>query len=104
MGNVQVRLPDEVVEELERLAEEMHSSRSEAARNAISEGLKSIRTRVALERYVEGEFSLARAAEYAGTSLQRMATLAAERGVPYLRSSVSEVEREVEAAREAVEG
>ncbi len=99
MGNVQVRLPDDMEGELEELAAQMHASRSEAMRRALAEGLQVIRFDHALHRYIDGDVSLARAAELADVSLVRMARAAAERGVPYFRYSAEEAEADVETAR-----
>lgn len=100
MGNVQVRLPDDMEEKLKDLAEELHASRSEAIRRALDEGLKAIRLDRALQRYARGEVSLARAAHDAGVSIYVMAKEASEAGIPYFRYSIEEVERDAEVVGE----
>lgn len=59
MGNVQVRLPDDLEGELEDLAEELETNRSEAIRRALAEGLESIRVQRALQGYLREEVTLA---------------------------------------------
>lgn len=103
MGNVQVRLPDDLEESLDALAGEMHTSRSEVMRNALSEGLRSIRLERALSQYVAGEVSLEAAARYAGVSLARFASAAAERGIPFLRYDPEEADRDRDVAVEILD-
>lgn len=104
MGNVQVRLPDDLEEDLEELAAELRTNRSETVRRALDEGLKAIRLERAVTAYAEEEMTLARAAEYAGVSLQRMAKAAADRGIARFRYGTEELEQDVEDARSFLEG
>ncbi len=99
MNNLQIRLPDEELQDLDELARSLHMSRSEAARNAIHEGLVKMRMEIALQRYLRKEFTLARAAAYAGVSLQIMAEFMAKNGVEYYRYFPGEVD--VDAAKVA---
>ncbi len=103
MGNIQVRLPDDLESDLDGLAEELHTTRSQVARNAIAEGMRSIRLDRALEKYAEGEFSLARAAQYAGVSIQQAAKKAAERGIAFYRYSPEDAEDDLETARSIIQ-
>lgn len=98
MGNVQVRLPDDLEADLDRLAEELHTSRSEAVRNAIAEGLSAMLLDRALSSYAAGDFSLERGSEYAKVSLYRFAEEAAKRGIPYFRYSPEEAEKDAAVA------
>lgn len=98
MGNVQVRLPDDLEQALEALAGELHTSRSEVMRNALEEGLASMRLERAISKYTRGELSLEAAARYADVSLTRMAAATADRGVPYARYSVEEAQEDREVA------
>lgn len=100
MGNVQVRLPDDLEDDLDRLARDLHTTRSDAARGALAEGLRVIRMERAVGRYAAGEFSLERAAREAGVSLYRMARTTAERGIPYFRYSAEDAGADLRAARE----
>jgi predicted HTH domain antitoxin len=103
MANIQVRLPDDDADDLDALATDLHASRSETARNALSEGMRVLRTRRALERYVEGDYSLERAAEYAGIGLAALAAEAARRGLPYMRYPPDEVAGDARKVREAAD-
>lgn len=103
MDVIQLRLPEDDIKALDELAARLHASRSEAARTAIDEGLRVLRMEEAFQKYVTGEFTLARAAEFAGVALQRMAQLAADRGVPYFRYTADEVEQDAAVARRWLE-
>ncbi|HUR69373.1 MAG TPA: UPF0175 family protein [Candidatus Thermoplasmatota archaeon] len=104
MENLQVRLPDEDVAALDALAVLLHSSRSEAARRALDEGLRSLRASFALERFASGEFSLARAAEFAGVSLDQMARRARDQGLAYIRYEPAEAADDARTAAKALRG
>ena len=62
------------------------------------EGVKSLRMKIALEMYVNEEFSLCRAAEFVGVSIQQMARYLAERGVSFFRQSIEEAELDAKEA------
>jgi len=94
MPNLQVRVEDEELGELDALAEDLHVSRSDLARNALREGVRRIRMEKALERYLHQRISLARAAQDAGVSLHEMHDLASSRGIPYFRYPVEELKRD----------
>ena len=99
MGSVEVKVGEKELKIMEELSKILHSSSSEVIRMAVEEGVKSLRMRIALEKYVEEEFSLSRAAEFAGVSIQQMARYLAERGVPIFRLGIEESkmdEREAE--------
>lgn len=103
MGNVQARLPDDLERDLEALAEELHTSRSEALRRALDQGLQAIRLDRAIQAYVSEEMTLSAAASYAGVSLPRMAQEAADRGIPRFRQDPSSLDRDVEAVESSLE-
>jgi len=96
MKNLQVRVDDEEIEELDELADEMRLSRSELARSALRDGLRRLRMEKALTRYLNLEFTLSRAAQYAGVSIRDMADLASARGIPFFRYSLEELRRDRE--------
>ena len=99
MRNLQVRVDDEEIDDLDELAEEMSLSRSELARSALREGVRRLRTEKALSRYLNLEFTLSRAARYAGVTIREMAELAAAKGIPFFRYSLDELRRDRERAR-----
>jgi len=99
MSNLQVRLREAESDELDDLARELRMTRSEVARRALAEGLKKLRMERALVQYVNGKFTLARAAHEAGVTIGEMADVAAERGIPYYRYSPEELRGDIERAR-----
>src|SRR3989475_461333 len=70
MKNLQVRVDEDEIEDLDELAQEMRLSRSEIARSALREGVRRLRTEKALARYLNLEFTLSRAAQYAGVPIR----------------------------------
>ena len=99
MRNLQVRVDDEEIDDLDELAKEMRLSRSELARSALREGILRLRMEKALVRYLNLEYTLSRAARYAGVPIREMADLAAAKGIPFFRISLEELRRDRERAR-----
>lgn len=81
MKNVTTRMEEEEIEMVERLADEMGVSRSDAVRIAVRGGAREELIRVALRRYQEGEVGMRGAAEIAGITIAEMMAEANERGV-----------------------
>ena len=104
MRNLQVRVDDEEIENLDRLAEAMGLSRSEIARSALREGMRRLRKEKALGRYLNLEFTLSRAARFAGVTIQEMAEIARERGIPFFRYSLDELRRDRDRAAKWLKG
>lgn len=98
MESMQVRIDEQNMGSLEELARMLHSSRSEIVRKVMEEGIKELRMKIAMEKYIDDEFSLCRAAEFSGVSIQQMARYLAERGILFFKQSIEETERD---AREA---
>jgi len=99
MPNLQVRLEEEEIDQIDELAGDLRLTRSEAARKALDEGMRRIRLEQALGRYLNEEFSLCRAAEHARVSIQEMAEVARARGIPFFRYSPEELRQDVERVR-----
>ena len=104
MKNLRVRVEDEEIEDLDELAEELRLSRPELARSALREGVRRMRMEKALARYLNLEFTLSRAARYAGVAIREMADLAAAKGIPFFRISLDDLRRDREKARTWVKG
>ena len=104
MKNLQIRLDEDLVEEMDELAADLRLLRSDVARRAIDEGLRRLRLERAMEKYLHRKFSLCRAAEYAGVSIVEAADEAAKRGIPFFRYSPRELEQDIEVARRARRG
>lgn len=102
MSNLQVRLGDDDTEELDALARDLGLTRSEVARRALAEGMKRLRMERALVRYVNGEITLARAAQDAGVTIGEMADVTADRGIPYFRYRPEELRADMERAKRIV--
>ena len=81
MENVTTRMEEEEIETVEKLADELGVSRSDAIRIAVRGGAREELVRVALRRYQEGEIGMREAAEIAGTTVAEMMAEANERGV-----------------------
>lgn len=95
MKNLQVRLGADEARGLDELASDLRFSRSETVRHLLREGMRRARMERALARYIAHEFTLSRAAEYAGVGIYEMCRMAAERGVPFFRYGVDELERDI---------
>src|SRR5437899_11333542 len=93
MKNLQVRVGEDEVGELDRLADDMRLSRSEAARTALREGMRRLRMDRALARYLNLEFTLSRAAQDARVTIHECACVAAEKAIPFFRYSLGQLRR-----------
>ena len=81
MPTVSVRIADEEKAELDDVAELLEQDRSTTMRQAIREGVETLRTRHAVERYQSGDVSVNEAARLAGVSIAEWLELAGERGL-----------------------
>lgn len=63
-------------------------------------GFRDLRMKVALKKYLDKEFSLCRASEFAGVSIQQMARYLAERGIQFFRQTVEESMRDAKVAED----
>ena len=97
--NLQIRLPEDEVADVEALTKILHMSKSEVARNALHEGLKALKMETAMKRYLHNEFTLCKAAEFAGVSIQEMCDYLAKRDIQFFRYSDQELEEDIEKAK-----
>ena len=93
-----MRISEEYVDILNELSETLHSSRSEVIRKVLEEGIKDLRMKIAMDKYLDEEFSLCRAAEFSGVSIQQMAHYLAQKGIPFFKQSIEETMRDVQEA------
>ncbi len=100
MESMQVRIDEKNMRILNELAEMLSSSRSEVIRRVIDGGIRELRMKIALEKYIDDEFTLCRAAEFSGVSIQQMAKYFTERGIPFFKQSIAETERDAIEAQE----
>lgn len=99
MENLQIRLPEDELREIEKLTKAMHMSKSEVARNALHEGLRALKMSIAARRYIDNEYTLCKASEFAGVSIQEMSEYMSRRNIPFFRYSAEELEGDVKRAR-----
>ncbi len=99
MTNVQVRIPDDLLHEIEEISESMHTSRSEVIRRLLHEGISKEKLEMAVKRYVDDEVTLCKAAEIAGVSVSKFAEYAGEKEIPFMRYSPEEAEEDLERLR-----
>ncbi|HYN89170.1 MAG TPA: UPF0175 family protein [Ardenticatenaceae bacterium] len=95
---INLRVPDAVVSDLDLLAEHDHTARVDVARQILLDGIMVRKRDLALRLYREGRVSKSRAAEVAGLSLWEMMDLIDRAEI----SSESTVEEAVEEVRRLV--
>jgi len=79
---VSVRLSEDTLKEVDRLAERLKTDRSEALRRFIERGLRAAQIDMALELLRKGKISIGRAAEMSDVTLYEMIDLAKREHVP----------------------
>jgi predicted HTH domain antitoxin len=93
---INLRVSEEVVSDLDALAEQERASRIDLARQILLEGIANRKRALALRLYQEGKVSKSRAAEIAGISLWEMMDLIEQAALPTaysLQDAVQEVRR-----------
>jgi len=83
MVTTSVRLPKEMVEEIERLSKEEGIDKGTLIRKLISESLKEYKIKKVLELYREGKVSLWKAAEIAGITYREALEELKKRDIPF---------------------
>jgi predicted HTH domain antitoxin len=78
MPTISTRVPDDLEAELEAYLESERLDRSTAVRKLLSEGLDEWRRERAIDRFADGEVSLAKAAELADLSVWEFSRLVEE--------------------------
>ena len=99
MESLQIRIDDRNMKDLNELAQMLSSSRSEVIRRIIEGGIRELRMKIAMEKYIDDEFSLCRAAEFSGVSIQQMAKYLTQRGLPFFKQTIEESEKDVREAQ-----
>lgn len=89
-----VRLPKEIVEEIERLSREEEIDKGMLIRRLIAESLKEYKVKKALELYREGKVSLWKAAEIAGITYREALEELKKRNIPF-RYDLEDLEADV---------
>jgi len=83
MITTSVRLPKEVVDEIEELSKEEGVDKGTLIRKLIVESLKEYKIKKALELYREGKISLWKAAEIAGITYREALEELKKRNIPF---------------------
>jgi len=78
---ISARIPDEDKAELDAVAEMLAEDRSTTIRKALREGMQTLRTRHAVERYQSGDVGVNEAARLAGLSVGEWLEVAHERNL-----------------------
>lgn len=99
MESLQIRIDDRNMKDLNELAKMLSSSRSEVIRRIIEGGIRELRMKIAMEKYIDDEFSLCRAAEFSGVSIQQMAKYLTQKGIPFFKQTIGESEKDVREAQ-----
>ena len=76
-------MPEEIIEEIEKLSEEEGVDKGTLIRKLITESLKEYKTRKALELYREGKVSLWKAADIAGVTYREALEELKKRNIPF---------------------
>ncbi|MFC7073431.1 UPF0175 family protein [Halovenus rubra] len=96
MPTVSVRIGDDDKAELDEVAQLLEQDRSTTMRQALREGVETLRTRHAVERYQSDDVSVNEAARLAGVSIAEWLEIAQERG---LTTQLGETELSFDAER-----
>jgi len=99
LKTVTTRLPPEVLEEIEGIAERDRIDRSELIRRLLDQALAQRRIDDAVDAYRKEKVTMWRAAELAGVSLREMMIILKELRVE-LNYSIEDLESDIEFARE----
>jgi predicted HTH domain antitoxin len=99
LKTVTTRLPPEVLEEIEGIAERDRIDRSELIRRLLDQALAQRRIDEAVDAYRNGKVTMWRAAEMAGVSLREMMSIMNDRRIE-LNYTLDELERDLEYANE----
>jgi len=81
MPTISARIPEADQAELDTVAELLSEDRSTTIRKALREGLETLRTRHAVERYQSGDVAVNQAARLAGLSVAEWLEVAHERNL-----------------------
>ena len=76
-----IRLPSELIREINLLAETLDRDKSDIIREAIRYGLREIKIRIALEQYQKGLISIGRLVEVSGLSYWEVYEELKKRGI-----------------------
>jgi len=84
MPTISTRVPEDLEAELEAYLDEERLDRSTAVRKLLSEGLEAWRRDRALERFVDGDVSFIKAAEFADLTVWEFAQLVEDADIAWV--------------------
>ena len=96
--NISLRLPHEILEKLDDLAQKEHKDRSTLIREILDEGIKDKRIDLAVELYKKSEVTGWQASKLAGVSLRRFYEALQRKGV-LIQISERDLEQDLKALR-----
>ena len=96
--NISLRLPHEILEKLDDLAQKEHKDRSTLIREILDEGIKDKRIDLAVDLYKKSEATGWQAAKLAGVSLRRFYEALQRKGV-LIQISERDLEQDLKALR-----
>ena len=99
MPSISARIPDDEEEELAEVIEILGEDKSTVIRKALSEGLCTLRERIAIQQYQAGEISVNQAARLAGVSIAEWLDIAREHNLT-TQLKPEDLDSDAEAARE----
>lgn len=103
MSSIGVRVPEDLLEKLDRLAEEESLDRSTVIRQLLERGYEAFMLEKAAERYRRGDVTISEAAALAEQTLWEMERYLVQEG--YTSSySIADLERETDRLRAEREG
>ena len=98
--NVGTRLPEDIVKDLEYVAEEEKVDKSRLLRNLIAVAIKQRLIELALDKYSKREVSIGRGAELAQIPLADFMVIASKRKIP-INYSLEDLEEDFKAVMKA---
>jgi predicted HTH domain antitoxin len=98
MPTISARIPETDQAELDTVAELLAEDRSTTIRKALREGLETLRTRHAVERYQSGDVAVNQAARLAGLSVAEWLEVAHERNLT-TQLTAEDLREDVDTAR-----
>lgn len=98
MPTISARISDTDRDELDTVADLLDIDRSTAIRKALREGLETLRTRHAVERYQSGDVAVNQAARLAGLSVAEWLEIAHEHNLT-TQLTADDLRSDIESAR-----
>lgn len=103
MTSIGVRVPDDLLEKLDRLSDEEGVDRSTVIRRLLERGYQDYLTEEAADRYRRGDLTITEAADLAGLTVWELERYLVQAGYTSAYS-ITDLDREVTSLRTAREG